>query len=763
MIWLWQSMKRGFIACSRFVKVIVPIHGSIRPTCAEVGAKGWGLIEMASLGLPVPEGFIIPAFFFQERDWKEHVMKALEILQTQCSQKLGEAKNPLFLSVRSSGVVSMPGMMDTFLNVGLGDNTQEALFQRLGHRDVKHNIPCAGALEQLWYAIEKVKNSSQNERAQAYRGHHGITEVQNPAVVVQRMVFGNARAPSGTGVVFSRNPNTGHRALFGEYLERAQGEDLVSGEVTPYTLDVLQEKHPALYQELESYVLRLDQYFCDMQDVEFSIEEGKLWLLQTRSGKRSAVAHCFMLYDDVQRGTRAIPEALMQLNPASMSRMMYPQLLNERDLEHVASGSAACAHSFTGIVTFRREAVTDQHIFVCAETHPEDMEFMMRAGGVVTFCGGLTSHAAVVLRGLNKPCIVGVENGAAALREGDWITLDGAGGHILRGKGVFQTAHFPREAEVLLAWADEAHSMVIRANADNPNDLRDAQRWGANGVGLCRSEHMMLQPERLALLQRSILAKSLSERQEILQDLYRLHAQDFYELLRVSQGQLFTVRLLDPPLHEFLPYGLKEQEINPMLGHRGCRLGITHPEIYEMQVRALFRGAQLCQEEGISTQIAIMVPLITHVQELLILKELVHCHSQGQYRFGMMVETPRAALLAECFAPHVDFMSFGTNDLTQTFWALSRDDASKFLPIYQSRGIADPFKHFDAEGLGTLMRMAIEKVRKTNARIKISVCGEHAGYPESTALFQNMGVDELSCVASAIPGVRLAAAQAALA
>lgn len=798
-----------------------------------LGNKGVGLCEMAQMGISVPPGFILP-LTLQGED-RQHVRQAIKegikTLESMTGQRFGDPDSPLLLSVRSGAPVSMPGMMDTFLNIGINAFTLGALQERLSRpvveqmmqdfiktyglrvlgisltgkesHDLKQDFfartgsPWQENIdEHLWQAIEAVWQSWDSPRARYYREQNGMDHTGGTAIIIQAMVFGNGPSPSGTGVLFTRDPISGKEGLFGEYLVAAQGESLVSGSVTPLSLDCLKIQWPHLYDELQDIGARLDSYYGDMQDIEFTFEQGKLWILQTRSGKRTAQAAFKIAYDQVLQGHSSKIQALHSIPPQSLAQILYPQLVTHEGLELVGQGLAASPGTATGILTFNPKNVTSGHILMRDETASEDMPAMMIAKGVVTLRGGMTSHAAVVMRGIGKPCVTSLQGGiwdngsvtinGRALQEGQEVTVEGTTGSFFQGRGVIQHTGLSCEAKHVLSWADEMRKLKVMANADTVSDIRTAIELGAEGVGLCRSEHMMFSPTHLQVMQEIILASSPQERETGLARLFPLHQQDFYDLFKVLEGRLLTVRLLDPPLHEFLPLTLDEhqatahqlgmtlahlehrvkslKEVNPMLGHRGCRLGITFPEIYRMQVRALFHAAQLCQKENIPTQLAILIPLIVDVRELRAILSLIEnerCPDVA-YSVGAMIETPRAALLTASLVPHLDFISFGTNDLTQMAWGLSRDDSASFFGAYTSLGIKDPFDHFDARGVGELVSWSCQQARKVKPSLKISVCGEHAGTPSGISFFNEIGIDVVSCSPWRIPTARLCAAQGAI-
>ncbi len=816
--------------------MIIPIHHHSEVSSTLLGAKGAGLVSMACAHIPVPPGFIIPIDLDSDDPvFRDHILTALTQLETQTGLTWGDPTTPLLVSVRSGAAVSMPGMMDTFLNVGISPLTFPAIAERLESIDQAQQtylrfLRSYGALilkvpptsswdtvesslnmmthygdlswnphdhtEHLFQCIKAVKESWNSPRAVLYRQKQGLSHQGGTAVIVQAMVFGNGCPPSGTGVVFTRNPVTGDPALFGEYLLSSQGEDLVSGEKTPDPIHLLQHLHPSLYHELSEVVSRLESRYHDMQDVEFTIENGKLWILQTRSGKRTAQAAFKIAHDFMCENFENIEHILCTLDPESISNLLHPQLDAHESLIELGQGIAASPGAAVGKVIFHPQNEEDPYILIRPETSSEDMPFMMSAQGVVTLAGGTTSHAAVVMRGIGKPCITGLEQarwtrdgvqiGTHFLKERDMVTVDGTSGRLFMGTGKLKIPHLSSEVQQVMSYADKLSKMAIWANADTPEEIHHALHYGATGVGLCRTEHMMLQPQHTRLMHHLILASDDAHRRDALEKLAPLQKQDFFNLIQSLGGYPLTVRLLDPPLHEFLPHSSKAQEMaagelglshqefqerlsvltekNPMLGHRGCRLAITFPDIYIMQVSALVQAILEAKNQGLPCAVSLMIPFIMDPEEFIYLKKILLAPIPPHLSIplGAMIEIPRAALLVHEIAPHVDFLSFGTNDLTQTTWGLSRDDSSTFMKAYDKLGIQDPFTHFDTRGVGLLMQQACHTAKALNPEIKLSVCGEHAGYPEAIPFFQDIGIDTLSCSPWRLLKTRLAAAQACI-
>lgn len=858
----------------------------------ELGGKGYGLVEMSAAGLPVPPGLVITTEACREyyrnggtmpEGLMEQVTEKLRQLEAKTGKRLGDPERPLLVSVRSGAPYSMPGMMDTILNVGLNDGVVKALARATGNErfaydayrrllqmfgrivlgipgerfesvlrqrkereGVKHDheLP-VGALksiveefkaiirehsgrefpqdpqEQIRMAIEAVFRSWNNPRAVEYRRYYKISDELGTAVNVQTMVFGNMGFDSGTGVGFTRDPSTGEKRLYGEYLPNAQGEDVVAGIRTPLPIESVE---PELRAKLEEVAGLLERHFRDMQDFEFTVESGKLYLLQTRNGKRTAQAAVKIAVDMVREGLITVEEALMRVEPSELVHLLHRRLDPRAKVQPIAKGLNASPGVATGKVVFTvEEAVRlasqgEKVILVRPETTPDDIKGIIAAQGVLTSRGGMTSHAAVVTRGMGKPAVVGCESiridleaeqfvteGGVVVRRGDVITIDGSTGNVMLGEVPTVEPEMTEELRTLLGWADEVRRLGVRANADTPEAARRAREFGAEGIGLCRTERMFNAPERLPIVREMIMATNEEERKRALEKLFPLQLGDFKEIFRAMKGLPVTVRLLDLPLHEFLPpmesllteiyeaklRGVPEEQLadrravlakveqlrehNPMIGHRGCRLAVTYPEIYRMQVRAILRAAiELLREEGETAEVQIMTPQTSMASELAYLRRLVEETAEEvfaemgiriPFKFGTMIETPRAALTAAEVAKHVDFFSFGTNDLTQTTFAFSRDDAeAKFLAPYLEKGLLkeNPFEVLDQEGVGRLVRIATEEGRASNPRLEVGICGEHGGEPKSIEFFHSVGLNYVSCSPFRIPIARLAAARAAL-
>jgi len=862
-----------------------------------LGGKGANLAEMSSLGLPVPPGFTVTTevcSYYYDHDHqypdalKSQVDLALQALEKEMGCGFGDASNPLLVSVRSGARVSMPGMMDTVLNLGLNDDTVEGLAVQSGderfawdsyrrfiqmygdvvlgvdHHEFEDVIDTykrrnnlaqdtdilaegwkeivteykdlvQDALgrpfpfdpqEQLWGAIGAVFGSWMIPRAVTYRNIHEISHNWGTAVNVQAMVFGNMGDDCSTGVCFTRDPSNGKNYFYGEYLVNAQGEDVVAGIRTPQSLTKygrelegsdlpsMEETMPDVYQDLVAVREKLERHFRDVQDLEFTVQKGKLYMLQTRSGKRTAKAALKIAVDMVEEGLITKEEALLRIDPISLDQLLHPTLDPDavRDVMTkglpASPGAASGKLSFTSDDTVARADAGEAVILVRQETSPEDIAGMHAAHGILTSRGGMTSHAAVVARGMGQPCVAGagavhidaktrtMRVGDLVLGEGDVITIDGASGEVMKGDVATIKPELSGDFGTLMKWADERRRMKVRTNAETPLDANTALEFGAEGIGLCRTEHMFFEAERVQNVREMIFAQNDAERQAALDALLPAQRNDFSELFVLMRGLPVTVRLLDPPLHEFLPHegsdlvnfaqnaGLDEgkvrrrlddlSESNPMLGHRGCRLGVTYPEIYAMQARAIFEGAfDAMAKSGQAVEPEIMIPLVGTPKELSTLREVVDrvakevFAQQGQeisYHVGTMIELPRAAIVADDIAEHADFFSFGTNDLTQTTFGISRDDAGRFLPAYIGQGIFehDPFTRIDPEGVGELVRIAVEKGRTTKQKIKLGVCGEHGGDPFSVSFFESVGLDYVSCSPYRVPIARLAAAQAAI-
>ena len=859
-----------------------------------LGGKGANLAEMARIGLPVPPGFTITtevctAFYDNDRQYpaelRKQVRAALAKVETAVGLEFGSAANPLLVSVRSGARVSMPGMMDTVLNLGLNDASVRGLaalsgdarfawdsyrrfiqmyggvvlgvehhrFEEVidfvkGEKFVTEDTALdaadwqrvvAGYLElveqetgrafpqepedQLWGAIGAVFGSWMNPRANTYRRLHDIPASWGTAVNVQAMVFGNMGADCATGVCFTRDPSTGENIFYGEYLVNAQGEDVVAGTRTPQPMADARAKPeevsmeaamPAAYGELMAVRATLERHYKDMQDIEFTVQRNKLYMLQTRNGKRTAPASLRIAVEMAQEGLIDRREAILRVNPASLDQLLHPMIDPDAKRSALARGLPASPGAACGAVVFNadeaeaRAAKGEAVILVRIETSPEDIHGMHAARGILTTRGGMTSHAAVVARGMGRPCVAGcggiaVDYGAQSLtaggkvvRAGDIVTLDGTTGEVFIGSVAMIEPQMSGEFGTLMAWADETRRMKVRANAETPLDADTARRFGAEGIGLCRTEHMFFDPARIGAVRQMIMASDTAGRELALAKLLPFQRQDFAELFRIMVGLPVTIRLLDPPLHEFLPHADAElaevglalgadmatmrqrasdlAEANPMLGHRGCRLGISYPEIYAMQARAIFEGAIAVVREGGAAPVPeIMIPLVGARRELEITRAQVDAVAAKvfaeagmtiEYSVGTMIELPRACVTADKIAEVADFFSFGTNDLTQTTFGLSRDDAGKFLPAYVEAGIVpkDPFVSLDVEGVGALIRMAVERGRATKAGLKLGICGEHGGDPASIAFCEQAGLDYVSCSPYRVPVARLAAAQAAL-
>jgi pyruvate,orthophosphate dikinase len=864
---------------------------------ALLGGKGANLAEMAKLGLPVPPGFTLTTevcteFYKNDRNYpgelSAQVDGALAALEKKTGKKFGDAANPLLVSVRSGARASMPGMMDTVLNLGLNDETVEGLAKLSGdprfaydsyrrfiqmysdvvlelehgafeealgaHKDThdyrtdtelaaddwkqvvgdfkriveqKSGKPFpADPREQLWGAIGAVFESWMNDRAIFYRKHNNIPESWGTAVNVQAMVFGNMGDTSATGVAFTRDPSTGEKRFYGEYLINAQGEDVVAGIRTPKPLtratreamgeggQSLEEALPQVFSELTAVYQKLEAHYRDMQDLEFTVELGRLFMLQTRNGKRTAKAALKIAVDMAHEKLISEEEAVLRVDPAALDQLLHPTISPNYHRTLICKGLPASPGAAVGVVVFDPDEAAEMAatgksvILVREETSPEDIHGMHASKAIVTARGGMTSHAAVVARGMGRPCVSGagdiridVKNGAfrAAGREvklGDTITVDGSSGEVLLGAADMVQPELTGDFATLMAWADKARRMKVRANAETPEDAATAVKFGAEGIGLCRTEHMFFDAERIAAVREMIIAETEAGRVAALAKLAPHQRKDFAEIFRIMGARPVTIRFLDPPLHEFLPHGEKETaevaktlgvdaaalaarirdlaEVNPMLGFRGCRLAIVFPEIYEMQARAVFEAACDVAERGAAPVPEIMIPFVIAKKELDLIKARVDAVAADvfaarkrtiDYLVGTMIELPRAALLAGEIAEAAEFFSFGTNDLTQTTMGLSRDDAGKFLNTFVDRGVLaqDPFVTIDAEAVGELVALAASRGRSVQPGLKLGVCGEHGGDPASVAFFESVGLDYVSCSPYRVPIARLAAAQAALA
>ncbi len=862
-----------------------------------LGGKGAGLAEMANLGLPVPPGFTITTevctFYTANgntypKALRGQVDKALATVGRITGKKFGDKVNPLLVSVRSGARASMPGMMDTVLNLGLNDETVEALAKKSGDRRFAYDsyrrfitmysdvVLGVGhehfeelldrhkerqgysldtdltaddwaelveqykkrlqqqrgepfpqdAQEQLWGAIGAVFGSWMNQRAITYRKLHGLPESWGTAVNVQAMVFGNMGETSATGVAFTRNPSTGEKKLYGEFLINAQGEDVVAGIRTPQEISEAARKEagsdkpsmehtlPKAYAELTRIYNVLERHYRDMQDLEFTVEQGKLWMLQTRNGKRTAKAALRIAVELAHEGLISKNEAVLRVDPLSLEQLLHPTIDPDAQRNVIASGLPASPGAATGEIVFSSDEAAqlkaDGHkvILVRIETSPEDIHGMHAAEGILTTRGGMTSHAAVVARGMGKPCVSGAGHirvdyagktmtaGGKTFKKGDFITVDGSTGQVLAGKVDMVEPQLSGEFATLIGWADKVRKLGVRANADTPADAKTAVRFGAEGIGLCRTEHMFFDEDRIKAVREMILADDEKSRRAALAKLLPMQRADFVELFEIMGDRPVTIRLLDPPLHEFLPHGEKEiaevaadlgadpkklaaraqelAEFNPMLGFRGCRIAIAYPEIAEMQACAIFEAAvEVAKRTGKPVKPEVMVPLIATKAEFDIVKERIDATAEAveeqadvklDYDVGTMIELPRACLMAGEIAETAEFFSFGTNDLTQTTFGISRDDAASFLGIYTARGIlaADPFVSIDQQGVGELVRIGVERGRKVRKNLKVGICGEHGGDPASVAFCHQVKLDYVSCSPFRVPIARLAAAQAAL-
>jgi len=852
-----------------------------------LGGKGSGLAEMSNLGLPVPPGFTITTeacrAYMDAGEMPESLMESvaeyLGELEESTGKRLGDSEDPLLVSVRSGAAASMPGMMDTVLNLGLNDTAVEGLAHRtdderfardsyrrfiqmfgeivLGidqdkfedaldalkrERGVEEDPDLsAGDLEglidtykriveeeaerpfpeepkeQLELAIRAVFDSWNNDRAASYRAEFGIPDDLGTAVTVMSMVFGNMGEGSATGVAFTRDPSTGDQGLYGEFLLNAQGEDVVSGTRTPRALEEMEEVMPHAFDELLETMQRLEQQYRDMQDVEFTVERDNLYMLQTRSAKRTGVAALKVAYDMAEEGLISREEAVSSIEPDQLNQVLHPYIDPEAELEVLATGLPASPGAATGGIVLTADEAEEKGeageavILVRKATNPDDVHGMVRARGILTALGGMTSHAAVVARGFGKPAVTGckaieidpkageVSVDGKTFKAGDTITIEGSSGRVVEGEVPLIDAELSEDFEHILAWADELRDLNVRANADTPADAKKALEFGAEGIGLCRTEHMFMQDGRLELMQAMILSEDEDAAKEALANLEPLQRGDFEEIFEAMDGLPVTVRLLDPPLHEFLPdsrelgerlAGLEDQrseeaselrrqlrviesleEANPMLGLRGCRLGLTRPEIYRMQVKAIVEAAKTVTEKGLTSVVEIMIPLVGFGRELEVTREEVETTvrevlgEENPVQIGTMIELPRACMTAGEIAERADFFSFGTNDLTQTTCGLSRDDAEGgFLATYLEKGILEknPFETLDRDGVGRLVSLACERGREANPGLKIGICGEHGGDPESIEFFHEAGMDYVSCSPYRVPIARLAAAQAAM-
>jgi len=850
-----------------------------------LGGKGANLAEMTGLGLPVPRGFTVTTEactrFYQDgkvvaKEIEDEIFATLTKLEGIVGKEFGNPENPLLVSVRSGARVSMPGMMDTILNLGLNDEVVEGLakltqnprfaydsyrrfimmfsdvvmgIQRMKFEklmdEIKEQKGVTSDTEldaddmkklselykelylqemgvpfpqdprvQLMEAVKAVFRSWENERAVVYRRLNDIPSDWGTAVNVQEMVYGNMGNDSGTGVAFTRDPSTGEKKLYGEFLMNAQGEDVVAGIRTPQPIEVLKEINPDVYNQFVEIAEKLERHYRDMQDMEFTIERGKLFMLQTRNGKRTAQAALKIAVDLVNEGMITKEEALLKVDPKQLDTLLHPQFDPKalKAAKPIAKGLAASPGAATGKIYFSADDATvaakngEQVILVRIETSPEDIEGMHVSQGILTGRGGMTSHAAVVARGMGRCCVAGcgeiiineeekyfIDKNGRRYNEGDWISLDGSTGNVYGEKLPTVAPEMTGYFEILMKWADEVRALRIRTNADTPKDAEQALKFGAEGIGLCRTEHMFFDSDRIGAMREMIVARTEEQRRRALDKLLPMQRSDFEQLFRVMKGYPVTIRFLDPPLHEFLPKEDEDieaiaaemgitagelkavvaslHEFNPMLGHRGCRLAVSYPEIAEMQTRAVIEAAINVTREGISVTPEIMIPLVGDVKELKYVKDVVVRTADAiikesgvdlKYLVGTMIEVPRAAITADEIAKEAEFFSFGTNDLTQMTFGFSRDDAGKFLEEYYNKKIYefDPFAKLDQTGVGELVRIAAEKGRKTRPDIKMGICGEHGGDPSSIEFCHNVGLQYVSCSPFRVPIARLAAAQA---
>ncbi|MEK6545715.1 MAG: pyruvate, phosphate dikinase [Nitrospinota bacterium] len=864
---------------------------------ALLGGKGANIAEMTNLNIPVPPGFTISTeacneYFKNNKKYPdglwEEVEKNITRLEDVMGKKFGSNSHPLLVSVRSGGRASMPGMMDTVLNLGLNENTIRGLIEKTGNErfvydayrrfitmfssvvlgikkkkrktengqeieinqfeeimdkikdkydaslDTDLNVNALKELvekyklvvrkeaekdfpedpkEQLRMAINAVFESWNNQRAITYRKLYDIPDNWGTAVNVQAMVFGNMGDTSGTGVAFTRDPASGEKRFFGEFLLNAQGEDVVAGIRNPFPIEELKNKMPEVYKSLSDIYQKLETHYRDMQDIEFTIQDKKLYMLQTRTGKRTAAAAVRIAVEMVKEGLIDKKTALLRVEPEQLDQLLHPTVDPKAEAEVIAKGLPASPGAGIGKVVFTTEAAQEMAskgekvILVRQETSPEDIAGMNASQGILTVTGGMTSHAAVVARGMGKCCVAGCKEiiieevkrqfkvNNTIIKEGDWITLDGSTGMVMKDKVKLIQPKLSGSFAELMQWADEVRRLKVRANADTPHDAQVARDFGAEGIGLCRTEHMFFEAKRIDAVREMILSDTEEERRRALSKILPMQKGDFKELFKVMEGYPVTIRLLDPPLHEFLPHTdediealakemnvpvnrLKEKanslkEFNPMLGHRGCRLGITYPEIYEMQVQSIFEAACEFAKKGKSIEPEVMIPLIGDVNELKYTKErlikvandvMEKIGVRVKYMFGTMIELPRAAITADKIAAEAEFFSFGTNDLTQTTFGLSRDDAGNFLPFYLEKKIfpKDPFVVIDQDGVGELIKMGVEKGRAVRTNLKVGICGEHGGEPSSVAFCHKIGLDYVSCSPFRVPIARLAAAHAVL-
>lgn len=849
-----------------------------------LGGKGAGLAEMTNLGIPVPPGFTVTTeacreFFKQGKKFPkgmwEEVLANLKKVEKSMGSKFGDPKNPLLLSVRSGAKFSMPGMMDTVLNLGLNDETLKGLIEktkneRFAYDTYRRFITMFGSIvtdidrkkfedildavkeqkgvkldtdldandlkeivvkfkelyknetgkefpsdpyEQLKMAVKAVFESWYGDRAVTYRRLHGIPDDLGTACNIMAMVFGNMGDNSGTGVGFTRDPSTGEKKFFAEFLPNAQGEDVVAGIRTPLKIDELKKRMPKIYSQLEKICERLEKHYRDMLDIEFTIQEGRLYMLQTRVGKRTAAAAIKIAVDMVKEKLIDKKTALLRIEPEQLNQLLHPTIDSKAKVQVIAKGLPASPGAAVGRVVFTASDAEEwaskgeKVILVRTETSPEDIGGMHASQGILTARGGMTSHAAVVGRGMGKCCVVGCGAlnineegkyftvGDLTVKEGDYITLNGTTGEVILGQAPLVMPKLPKEFYTIMKWSEELSKLQVRANADTPKDAKVARDFGAEGIGLCRTEHMFFETERIRAFREMILSDTLEQRRKALEKIKPYQKEDFIGIFKEMKGLPVTIRLLDPPLHEFLPktdeeievlskeMGISTQKIkakiksleefNPMLGHRGCRLGITYPEVYEMQVRAIMEAACELAKKKIKVIPEIMIPLVAHVNELKIMRELTvktaeevmkSYNVKVDYKVGTMIELARAAITADQIATEAAFFSFGTNDLTQSVYGLSRDDAGKFLPFYIDHKIIpeDPFISIDTEGVGQVMEIAVKKGKKVNKNIKLGICGEHGGDPASIEFCHKIGLHYVSCSPYRVPIAKLAAAHANL-
>ena len=854
-----------------------------------LGGKGANLAEMSSIDIPVPAGFTITTdvctYYYDHkkrypRELEAQTLTNLRKIEKVMGGKFGDPSNPLLLSVRSGARVSMPGMMETVLNLGLNDEIAEGLIKKSGNErfvydayrrfiqtygDVVMGVQPEGIehdpfevaiekikdkrgihldtelttddlkelvdafkkivkqrtkrsfpddpMEQLWGGIGAVFGSWMGQRAIIYRNINGIPHDWGTAVNVQSMVYGNMGDDCATGVAFTRNPSTGERKFYGEYLINAQGEDVVAGVRTPRPVIRMKRQLPGAYKTLEGIYKRLEKHYRDMQDIEFTVQEGRLWMLQTRSGKRTAASALKIAVDMVKERLITKKEAIASLDPAQLDQLLHPTFDPKAERKVISKGLPASPGAASGKVVFSAAAAEtqaakgDDIILVRLETSPEDIGGMNAAKGILTARGGMTSHAAVVARGMGKCCVAGCGDIAIDYRKdlftangkvikaGDWVSLDGSSGEVMLGQVATKESKLSGNFSTVMKWADQLRKMDVRTNADTPHDSDVARKFGAEGIGLCRTEHMFFEGDRILAVREMILANDEAGRRKALKKLLPIQRSDFEGIFKSMNGLPVTIRLLDPPLHEFLPHEKDQQqemaeqlkvparlirdkvdslhEFNPMLGHRGCRLGITYPEIYEMQARAIFEAAANTRKKRIKAIPEVMIPLVGTVREFTDLREMVdrvakevmaEKKTKFDYMVGTMIEIPRAALVADQIAETADFFSFGTNDLTQMTFGYSRDDAGKFLPEYVDQGILgdDPFQSLDQDGVGQLVQVGTERGRSTRKSLKVGICGEHGGDPESVKFCHRAAMNYVSCSPFRVPIARLSAAQAAI-